>query len=231
MQSGRSGHGVGEDRNDRRAFRRASDKPAHRIPVFLTDEPQTSRHPLFITHAEASMTHVVQPQVTSAQPRTDVLTDVVWEGLIAGLIGYATVAVLVGVIDVAQGRSFFFTAAMLGESLFYGLTDPAKVVVWPGAVFAYNGMHLLGFLFIGMCAAWLAYMAEKGPELWYVGVIALFLVVLHAYGAVLLMTEGLRSALPDWMVLVPTVAGIAAMLVYLLIARPGLRKELTTWRN
>lgn len=177
------------------------------------------------------MTHVVQPQLTAAPSRREVLTEVVWEGLIAGLIGYATVALLVGLMDVALGRSFFFTAAMLGEAMFYGLTDPSQVVVWPGAVFAYNGVHLLGFLFLGMCAVWLAYMAERGLELWYAGVVLFLLVVLHAYGAVLFMTEGLRSAMPDWMVLLPTVVAVAAMVLYLILARPGLRKELTTWRN
>lgn len=177
------------------------------------------------------MTYVVQPDVTPARSRAEAYTEIVWEGLLAGIIGYATVAILVGVCDLAFGRSFFFTAAMLGEAAFYGLTDPANVVVWPGAVFAYNGVHLLGFLFIGMSAAWLAYLAEKGAELWYLGLVLFLLVVAHALGAVLILTEGLRAAIPVWVVLVPTVVGLAEMFVYLLAVRPGLRRELTTWRN
>lgn len=177
------------------------------------------------------MTHAVQPQLAQAQSRTEVLTEVVWEGLVAGLIGYATVALLIGVIDVAHGRSFFFTAAMLGEGLFYGLTDPAKVVVWPGAVFAYNGVHLLTFLIVGMAAVWLAYLAEKGAELWYVGLVLFLLIVLHVYGAALLVTEGFRAVLPGWIVVMAGVAGVAAMVLYLLLKRPALREELTTWRN
>ena len=177
------------------------------------------------------MTHVAQPHVAPAQSRAEELTEIVWEGIVAGLIGYATVAILIGVIDVAQGRSFFFTAAMLGEAAFYGLTDPANVVVWPGAVFAYNGVHLLGFLFIGMSAVWLAYLAEKGAELWYVGLVLFLLVVAHACGAVLLLTEGMRAVMPAWVIAVPTLVGLAAMTLYLLVSRPGLRQELTTWRN
>ena len=177
------------------------------------------------------MTHAVQPHATPTRSRAEERAEIVWEGLIAGLIGYATVAILVGAIDIVQGRSFFFTASMLGEATFYGLTDPANVVVWPGAVFAYNGLHLIGFLFIGMSAAWLAYLAEKGAELWYLGLVLFLLVVAHAVGAVLFMTEGLRAVMPAWVVIAPTVVGLIAMWLYVLRVRPGLRTELTTWRN
>ena len=172
-----------------------------------------------------------QSHVTPVRSRAEERAEIVWQGLIGGLIGYAIVAILVGTIDAAQGRSFFFTAAMLGEATFYGLTDPANVVVWPGAVLAYNGVHLLGFLFIGMSAAWLAYLAEQGTELWYLGLVLFLLVVAHALGAVLFMTEPLRAAMPAWAVIVPTVVGLTGMCMYLIRARPALRTELTTWRN
>ena len=177
------------------------------------------------------MTHASRTQATPAVSRSELLTEVVWEGLIAGLIGYATVAILVGAIDVVLGRSFFFTAAMLGETLFYGLRDPAGVVVWPGAVFAYNGVHLVGFLFMGMCAAWFAWLAEKGGELWYVGAVLFLLVALHAFGVLLFMTERLRAAIPAWVVIVPGLVGFAAIVGYLLAVRPAFREELRTWRN
>ena len=177
------------------------------------------------------MTHAIQPHVESTHPAPTDRLEVLWDGLMAGLIGSATVALFVGFLNVLQGRSFFFTAAMLGERLFYGLKDPSTVVVWPGAVFAYNGVHLLGFLIIGMSGAWLAYMAEKGSELWYLGLVLFLLVVLHAYAAVLLMTEGLRSILPAWMILVPTLAGVTATSIYLLYARPALRNEMKTWHG
>jgi hypothetical protein len=51
------------------------------------------------------------------------------------------------------------------------------------------------------------------------------------YGAVLLVTEGFRAVLPGWIVVMAGVAGVAAMVLYLLLKRPALREELTTWRN
>ena len=153
------------------------------------------------------------------------------QGVLAGLIGYATLALLVGIIDIALGHSFFFTAALLGEHLFYGLSDPARVVVWPGAVFAYNGLHLLAFLIIGTVAAWLALMSEKGPELWYLAAILFLFVFLHAFGAILFLTEDIRAAIPAWVIVLPTIASAIAMGGYLLTVRPAFRHDLVTWQE
>lgn len=158
-------------------------------------------------------------------------TETLWQGVLAGLIGYATVFLLVGLIDVGLGRSFFFTFALLGEHLFYGLSNPAQVVVWPGAVFAFNGLHLLAFLVIGVAAAWLAFMSEKGPELWYLAAILFLFVFLHAYAAMLFLTEDIRAAVPAWMIVVPTVASGIAMGGFLIARRPVLRHDLVTWQE
>ena len=42
---------------------------------------------------------------------------VLTEGLIAGFIGYATVIVVYGVVNLATGHSFFYTAALLGNAV------------------------------------------------------------------------------------------------------------------
>ena len=158
-------------------------------------------------------------------------SETIWQGIIAGLIGYATVALLVGFIDVALGHSFFYTAALMGEHLFYGLSDPANLVVWPGAVFAYNGLHLVAFVFIGIVAAWLAFMSEHGPELWYLAAILLLFVLLHAFAAVLLLTEDIRAAIPAWTIVIPTLASVIAMGAYLIAMRPVLRHDLVAWQE
>ncbi len=158
-------------------------------------------------------------------------TDTIWQGVLAGLVGYATVALLVGILDVALGRSFFFTAALLGEHTFYGLRDPSQAVVWPGAVFAYNGLHLVAFIFIGLVSSSLAFLAEKGPAFWYGGAVLFLVVILHALGALLLMTEDLRAVLPAWMIVLPTVVSGAAMATYLLRCHPRVRHAMRVWEE
>lgn len=108
---------------------------------------------------------------------------VLQEGLYAGLIGYATVVVVVGAIDVIMGRSFFYTPAVLGSALF---GSSGAVVVTPEVVFPYNGVHLLAFLGLGFLIAFLVYEIELHAVIWYFvffAILGLFFVSLFVIDA------------------------------------------------
>lgn len=158
-------------------------------------------------------------------------TEVAARGAVAGLLGYATVALSVGLMDLGQGRSFFYTVSLLGDWLFYGLYDPTKMFVWAGGVFAYNGVHLLTYLAFGLMAAWLASMSTKGALYWYAGLVLYILVFLHILGAVLFMTEPVRAVLPMYQVVLPGVLSGVVMSVYLLRAFPEMRQAMRTWAD
>lgn len=157
--------------------------------------------------------------------------EVVWHGVAVGLIGYASIALSVSLGDLMQGRSFFYTVALLGEWFFYGLQDPANVRVWPGAVFAYNGLHLVTFLGFGLLASWLANASERGPLFWYAALVLYVFVLAHMFGAVLLMTEPLRAAIPRLQIFVPSLLAAGLMSVYLLRVHPQLRREMSEWSD
>jgi hypothetical protein len=152
--------------------------------------------------------------------------EVCWQGLVAGLVGYATVAIVMAIGNVFLGRSPFHTAALLGNAVFYGLTDPSRLTIWPGPVLAYNGFHLLVFLGIGVVAAWLAYLSERGPHFWYIGVILMLFVAFHLLGVLLFVGERMRAALSAWEVLAAGVAAMLTMSAYLVWTHPRLRSEL-----
>ena len=153
------------------------------------------------------------------------------QGLVAGFIGYAAVALFFAIVNVIAGRSPFFTAAFFGNALFYGVRDPAAVTIWPGPVFAYNGVHLLMFLVLGMIASWLAYLSERGPQFWYIGAILFLFVVFHLYGFVLLVTGGVQTVIPTWTVFMSTVLAGALMFAYLVWVHPRFRAELREFRE
>ena len=153
-------------------------------------------------------------------------TEVFAQGLVAGLAGYATVAVFFAIVNLIAGRSVFHTAALLGSALFYGLRDPAQLVIAPGPVLSYNGLHLVIFLCLGTIAAWLAYLAEKGPELWYVGAVAFIFMAFHTFGFFLALTQPVRAALAPWLMLAAGGIGCAAMAAYLVWVHPRIRWEM-----
>ena len=84
------------------------------------------------------------------------------EGCMAGLIGAGSVAVWFLMVDVVAGRPFF-TPAVLGGALFWGLRDPATVLIGFQTVVAYTAIHLLAFVVVGAIASRLLSEAEKDP--------------------------------------------------------------------
>ena len=90
------------------------------------------------------------------------------EGLVAGLVGYGTVVAIFGVVNLAAGEAFSHTAALLGSALFFGARGASEVVGGPAPVIAYNGVHILVSLAIGLGAAWLIFQTERNRPLWFV---------------------------------------------------------------
>ena len=162
---------------------------------------------------------------------TEARKETIWQGLMAGLTGYATVALAVGIGDVIQGRSFFYTVSLLGGWLFYGQYDPSDVLIWPGAVFAYNGLHLVTFLAFGLVGSWLANVAERGPLFWYGSLVLYLMVFTHLYAGVVMMTEPMRAGVSLLQVTIPSLLAVGLMSGYLLRMHPLLRREMDTWDN
>lgn len=95
--------------------------------------------------------------------------DMPWvtEGLITGFIGYGTVVLLFALLNLLSGEGIFHTPSVLGSALFIsGPGEPA--VAGPAPIIAYNGVHILISLIIGLGAAWLVFQAERHRPLWFV---------------------------------------------------------------
>jgi hypothetical protein len=150
---------------------------------------------------------------------------IIAEGLIAGFLGYAIVIVLILVVDLLQGRPPFYTPAVLGSVLFYGLRDPVDLVIWPGPILAYNGAHLGVFLLLGTFMAWLASLAERWPQMWYVALVIFLIVVSHGIGLPIWFARAVRTAVSLWVVVAATAAAATGMAVYLWRVHPALRQQ------
>jgi len=147
-------------------------------------------------------------------------------GLAAGLIGYATVVGVMAALNVILGRSPFYTAALFGSALFYGLRDPATLIVAPGPVLSYNMAHMVAFLALGTGASWLVTLAERNPSAQYFVLVLLLFVGFHVYGALLLFAQPLLGASAWWEIGVGSLAAAVLMGLYLWVGHPVLRREL-----
>lgn len=147
-------------------------------------------------------------------------------GIYAGLIGYSTVVLLFAAINVLAGRSPFHTPAVFGAVLFYGLHDPARIEITPGPVLAYNMVHVLGFLVLGLFASWLVAKAERYPVARFAILFVLIFVAAHIYAALLLFAEPLLTGSAWVEIGIVSVAAAIAMGWYLLKQHPALLAEL-----
>lgn len=149
-------------------------------------------------------------------------STVLVQGLIAGLVGYATVGLGFAAANLASGRPAFATLELLGRELFG--TGAESV----GAMIALNGAHLLAFLVLGLGAAWLAHAVDERPAFWYVLTMVGVAVFLYGLALVEILAAGVADALPAWDLAVVSLLAAAAMAAYLLLAHPGIWGRIAT---
>ena len=146
------------------------------------------------------------------------------EGLVVGFIGSASAAVFYGVFDILSARGAFFTADVLGKSVFRGLRDPAVLQLpmqldW-AAIAWYSGLHLIITLIIGLIVVGLVVHSERRPSharMVFGTIVAGFVVTIVAVG---LLTSPMRTLLPWWSVVVANAFAVLAAGTYLLRKHP-----------
>jgi hypothetical protein len=135
------------------------------------------------------------------------------DGVIAGLIGAAVVAVWFLILDIARGRPLL-TPALLGSAVFQGITDPSQVIVSAGPILFYTLLHGVAFIGFGVVAASLILAAEREPALLiafailFIGFEAFFI------GAVAALGRSMLGALVWWAILAGNMLASVAMLWY-----------------
>ncbi|MBI4610437.1 MAG: hypothetical protein HY726_15680 [Candidatus Rokubacteria bacterium] len=153
------------------------------------------------------------------------LAGVVKEGVVAGLIGAALVAVWFLVFDTVQGRPLH-TPALLGAALFEGLRDPGLLQVGLGLVAGYTLLHGAAFIAFGILCAILIVAAEREPSLtWaFVALFACFEIFFVALDRV--FAESALGGLVWWAILVGNLLAAAGMLAYFFLGHRALGRSL-----
>jgi hypothetical protein len=150
---------------------------------------------------------------------------IVREGVVAGLIGAAAVAVLILIFDIAGGVPLQ-SPAILGSAILKGIRDPNLVTVSAGPVIGYTIIHGLGFIGVGLIAAFLVSAAEREPAmvlalLIFFAAFEVFFLALIAFWALPVL-----GVLAWWEILAGNLVASVAMLYYFHRRHPGLARSL-----
>lgn len=168
-----------------------------------------------------------QPGVTgsaTAESQPSETSRLYQEGIVAGLIGAAAIAVWFLIVDTLKGRPLY-TPSVLGTVLFRPggrLAAPGSLPVSFEMVLVYTWVHGLVFCVIGGIAARLLAAAERKPDLGF-GILLLFVVFEFGFlVAAMLFAEALLHALAWQEVLIGNLLAAGAMGAYFWRRHPNL---------
>ena len=163
------------------------------------------------------------PTVVSDSTKLSDVRDYV-EGIVAGLIGAATIAVWFFILDLYRGRPFY-TPSVLGAalSLAGSARNPATANISMDLVLFYTWIHCLVFCAFGGLAAKLLSLAERDLHFGF-GILLLFIIFEFGFVAgALMFAEPILHALAWPAVLVGNLFAAGAMAVYFWRHHPKLK--------
>jgi hypothetical protein len=142
---------------------------------------------------------------------SELWTDVAAEGIAAGLVGAATVAVWCLLYDGVTATPFRIPA-LLGAYLLHDLRDPGALVITAPLVLEYTVVHGIAFVMFGCAVAGLLALADREPQLVYV-VVALFCCFeVFVVRLIAIVAESHFDTLTWWPFLVANVLATLAMI-------------------
>lgn len=136
------------------------------------------------------------------------------EAVIGGLIAYAAVVVTFGILNALQGESIFRTAAAMGAVLLYGAEASSRFAVEPAPVLAYNGVHLLGSIVVGLIASVQIFETELHRSFWYFCFTVLIAAIVYSITVFGVFGVEIGGVLSWSEVVIGTAAWIGAMTGY-----------------
>jgi len=162
------------------------------------------------------MTESSSVRVSEHRVQVPEISQVYVEGIIAGLIGAATIAIWFLILDVLNGRPLH-TPTVLGTALFRqsaGLDAPGDLKVSLEMVLMYTWVHALIFCMIGGGASKLIALAERDSNLGF-GILLFFVFFEFAFIVVaLVFAEPVLHSLAWPAILVGNLLAAAMMVAY-----------------
>jgi hypothetical protein len=157
--------------------------------------------------------------------------DVLEDGVVAGILGAAVIAVWFVLIDAARGQ-LLHTPTLLGSVLFLGKSVEEVTSVNLPIVFAYTGLHGLGFLAAGTALSWMVGQFERNPQFGLVLLLLFLLFESILFGFEVTVFPVLVGALGTLAVASANLLAAVVMFWFLLRRRPGVLQQLRDgWRE
>lgn len=145
------------------------------------------------------------------------------EGVMAGVLGAAVVALFYLVFDIVVRGAALRTPSILGQLLVLGQRNPDITAINGTAILLYTIVHIIAFVVFGYLLTALALRSERSDLARY-GVVQLLIVFeLFFYGLLAVADSTTRGAFPFWSVLAANSLAAIAMGTWLWMRHPKVR--------
>jgi len=146
-------------------------------------------------------------------------------GVVAGVLGAATVALWFLIMDLIAGRPLY-TPAALGSALFLRAERAADVDMSAGIILGYTIFHIAAFIALGVLAAALVRRAEREPSLLLGGVLLFVTMEAFVIGVIAILAAWLLDRISWWAIALANLFAVIVMGWYFWRASPALREGL-----
>jgi len=161
-------------------------------------------------------TRAETPGLTVLSSANSEISGLYQQGIIAGVLGAATIAVWFFIVDIVSGHPFY-TPNVLGTALFRhgaGLDQPQTLPISLEMVLVYTWVHGLVFCAIGGLVSKLLELAEQNVNAGF-GILLLFVIFEFGFvGAAFIFAEPILHALTWPLVLIGNLLAAAVMAAY-----------------
>jgi len=147
------------------------------------------------------------------------------EGIIAGLIGAAIVAVWFLIYDAAHGRPLR-TPALLGAATFQGAPNPAAVPITTHLIVQYSVLHGVVFAMIGVLIAYLIVSSQREPSRLLILFIALMCFEVFFLALLVWLAHPVLGEVAWWGILGANALAAFGMLLYFFVGHRALGRVL-----
>jgi len=157
-------------------------------------------------------------------PRSTSTSEILLDGLVAGIIGALLVAGWFLVLDLMAGRALY-TPALLGRVLLYGSGIAAKTVAIEAIpIAAYTAFHFAAFIGIGIALSYLMTLFERFPIMFFVLLVLFVCLQVGFFFMDAALGAQLMGRLKSWTVLIANLLAAAGMALYLWRRHPSVLK-------
>jgi hypothetical protein len=150
------------------------------------------------------------------------------QGVVAGVLGGAVIAVWFLAYDTLRFQDPFRTPALLGAAVFEGLRDPGALTIGLFTVLGYTALHFAAFGLFGIVAAALLWAAGREPRLLLLLFVLFWGFEVFFLGVLSLLDAALVGVLVWWNIALANLSAAIVMLAYFFVGHGPLGARLIT---